>query len=272
MGHCAGFLFFCYLKDFICFYQAAKFFLRFDVVLLMDTISSKLDLIVPDRFGDLLSAARLSSGISLYELSSCSTFSSSELVQYEHGLLELDEISVASLMALYGIEAGEMIPQRSQLIIDLDGRKLEVASRSVKLSRSGSSDDVLTRYLALVYKMRKIDPSVEIPLRTNDLDVLSEALLTRRYDVEKQLVNLMNDGTLLKRRSRILNKKLLLPAAGVVVASVSAGSLLLIQTDVSQQPAEPSVPPVSTVEAQVSDTPVVISRSDSGVIVVESGS
>lgn len=131
---------------------------------------------------------------------------------------------------LHRVEPSEVVPGRAELVIDLDEGTVSAGPWSAAVPSDGTDpDEVLTRYLALLYEMRDLDPGTPIPLRSLDVSVLSRALTLPALDVEQRLQVLMTpDDGRVERMRRLLSRRLLVPAAGVVVAATAAGVLVLL--------------------------------------------
>jgi hypothetical protein len=151
--------------------------------------------------------------------------------------------------------------------VDLEEGRLLVDDNRTRLGRRADRDDVLTRYLAMVYAMRHIEPGTPIPLRVDDLDVLGRALRVGSRTLTADLQSLMaNPDDLVGWRTRILRRKVLFPAAGVLVAFCGVGALLLVQ------PAEaPSTTNVNTPAAAVNPSSPLPSADIGEAIVQERG-
>ena len=154
-------------------------------------------LVPPKRLGTLLAQARLAGGFSLAEASDAlgEQFSSLELLEVETGRRPVLDPDLVTLTELYGIDTTDLIPDRSQLIIDLDEGVLGVGERQVRLGvETPERDDVLAQYLAMVYAMRDLRPGTKVPLRTPDMDVLATALSTPAEQLEDELRRMMADA------------------------------------------------------------------------------
>ncbi len=120
--------------------------------------------------------------------------------------------------------------RRDNLVIDLNhGTVAAGAWRASFEPGPSDADEVLTRYLALVYEMRALEPGTTISLRTLDVSVLATALAMPPMAVEDRLVVLMEPGNrrLATLRAR-LGKRVFLPAAGIVVAATAVGVLVMM--------------------------------------------
>ncbi len=229
-----------------------------------------LTLVPPQRLGRLLAEARLArrSSLAALSLAGGGVFSPEELAAVEAGRFELSDADVARLAATYGVEAHALLPQRTRLVIDLHEGHVTAGGVRVPALRTGGRatgrdaadrrlgravDDVLTRYLGLVYGLRGLSPGVPLALRHDDLEVLAEALGRTVSDVERRLAGLMADpGDRVTRRIRHLLVRLVVPEAGILVATVAAAALVL-------EPGGGHLPPPGEEQPEVVDRGLVLS-------------
>lgn len=191
-------------------------------------------LVPPRRLGSLLSEARASRGSTLEELAEASRgqFSTARLSSIETGSVTLDDAQLASLATLYGMNTTELVPNRSKLFVDLTEGVVNVDGRRTDLPPAAGRDEVLGSYLGLVYSMRELDRGTKLTLRAEDLDVLGRVLDLGPSTVEANLVSLMRDLEASPTwRERLLQPRVLLPAAGILVAFCAVGALLLVPGD-----------------------------------------
>lgn len=215
---------------------------------------SALTFVPPRRLGSLLQQNRLQRARSVETVAQGTRFSPSELADIESGRRILADDEIDAVVAAYGLEPGEVVPERAELVIDLREHRLLAGGEERTLAgRAPTADQVLASYLSLVYTLRHTRPGTPLVLREADLSVLSRALDLARPEVETRLHELMAepDGEV-SRRAGLLRGKVLLPLAGIVVAATAVGALLLVQGDDETQPAPPPaaevVPPVGEVE------------------------
>jgi len=189
---------------------------------------SDLTLVPPARLGALLSRARLDQNASLEEISgrSAGLWTPFDLEEVERGRRPLTDDVVAKLGSIYGISTSRIVPVRTDLRLDLDQRNLAVGSSNVTLD-SAEVDDVLERYLALLYLLRNVDPGNDLTLRDADMAVLSETLQVELARLEQRLGELMLGGAV-PTRSRLFSRRVVVPAAGLLVAVTAIGSLVLV--------------------------------------------
>ena len=132
-------------------------------------------MIPPNRLGQLLSEKRICSGTDLEALAAESDFTVGELADIEAGHRLLTHETITDVLDLYPVDCGPVLPQRARLVIDLNEHSLRVAEQEIDFDEATNSH-ILERYLSLVYVLRDIEPGTEIPIRGEDLTVLSEAL------------------------------------------------------------------------------------------------
>lgn len=185
------------------------------------------DLLVPPRrFGQLLTEARLREGTDLEEFASRSDYTVGELADFEAGHRLLDEGIIETIAELYEVDCGPIVPQRVELTIDIDDKRLSAAGQALKLD-SDARDHILDRYLALVYLLRNKTPGTEVPLRAEDLAILAASLAERAELVEELLLESMATDEILGIAGW-LRTHLWVPRAGALVGVVSVGTLVLI--------------------------------------------
>lgn len=206
------------------------------------TTATRLDtltLVPAARFGRLLTDTRAWAGASLADVAAVTEgrFDVAGLAEVEAGLRSLLDTEVDVLLAAYGLDLAAPPPRRTRLVVDpLEGSVAVVSAGAiVSLSRrggraAGPAVDVLSRYLGLVYTLRRVAPGTPIPLRQADLDVLADALRLDPTTVEERLGKLMgNPSDAVGRRARRFARRRMVPAAGILVATTSGGSLVLEQ-------------------------------------------
>ncbi len=180
------------------------------------------------RLGTLLRQARVASGLDLADLAAMGDRSVVELDDIEYGRADLDAASLDELTSLYGIDDSGLLPERSQLVIDLDEGHIAVDDVDVDVDVAVGPDAVLARYLALVYRLRDLPVGTPLPLREVDLDVLSSALALEADEVEHRLRRLVDEEAEVVRDQRRIRRQLVLPLAGVIVAATAVGTLVLV--------------------------------------------
>ncbi len=208
-------------------------------------------LVPPRRLGTLLRQARVAAGLDLEELANHTDFTVVELDDLEHGRRVVDDQLLSGLVRLYGVEDAGLMPERSQLVIDLDEGLIAVSRSGVEMSDASGPDAVLARYLALVYRLRELPLGTPIALRDVDLEVLSTSLEIETSDVASRLNRLMDEEDEVARDQKRIRRRLLFPLVGVVIAASSTGILVLVAEN------EPAPDPSSSPAAEVSTAAVV---------------
>jgi len=193
----------------------------------------RASLIPPRRLGALLSDARVRDGSTLEELAARSNgaFSLSALSSIERGSRGVSDDEARRLAAIYRLESSSMVPERSKLVVDLDEGLISIDDHRQRIGRTTlARDEVLARYLTMVYSMRHLEPGAPLTFRVDDLDVLGRALRVGSRTLEADLEALIaHPDQILAWRSRVLKRRVLIPAAGVMVALLGVGALVLVQ-------------------------------------------
>lgn len=192
-------------------------------------------LVPPLRLGRLLRSRREAAGRSLADLAAVAQGVSTALLEdIEAGRVDLSEDELARIAPLYEVDLAHVLPQRMQLVIDLDAGRLSVtgAEASGVLLPGDEAEQVLVRYLALLYALRGMPVGTPLPLRRLDLDVLADALVLRTDEVHDRLRDLMlRSDDRVQQSARGLRRRLVVPLAGILVAVTAAGSLLFVAED-----------------------------------------
>jgi transcriptional regulator with XRE-family HTH domain len=198
-------------------------------------------LVPPVRLGRLLREAREAHGETVPQLVRRSglVYDEEWFGRLEAGRVALDEPLVRWVSELYGVGAGEIVPARSQLVIDLDEGAISIGGRRSPLLGPADApvgaDQLLGNYLALVYLLRDLPAGTPIPIREVDVAVLAQALQRSPRDVRTALGRLIAaDGGELAGRSAALRHRLIVPVAGILVGLTAVGGLLLVRSTGSE--------------------------------------
>lgn len=194
-------------------------------------------------------------GLDLVEMAQRSggRFTPGSLADIERGRMPIDDGTARVVTTLYELENGPVVPERSRLVVDLDSQELAIGSAALDIG-SREVDDVLARYLSLLYILRSIEPGKELTLREPDLEVLSETLFTEIASVERRLGELMLSGKV-DDRTKSLLRRFLIPSAGLLVAATTVGSLVIVSggagADTIATPVAPSESSTQVVQDDV---------------------
>jgi len=191
--------------------------------------SVSADLIPPVRLGRLLRQRREELGWSLAELADIHGLDNADLDAIEAGVRLLDESSVALVEEVYGVEHGSIVPKRAELVIDVDEGTIAAAEHEVGVDDVSHHEQVLTRYLALVYALRGLPVGSAITFRDIDLAVLGQALAEGTDGIEHRLRSLLSEQhPELRSTSRLFRRAAVVPVAGLLVGLTAVGGLVLV--------------------------------------------
>ncbi len=214
--------------------------------------ATELSLVPSWRLGSLLRRQREAAGRTVDQVAGGSpTWSAADLLAIEHGDANLTDGDILAVVELYGVDPDELLPGRHELVVDLDQCELAAAGHTQALAGTApTADEVLASYLSLVYTLRSATPGTPLSLRQGDLDVLSRALALATPEVEHRLRDLMVEpATEIHRRSSLLRARVLLPAAGVLVA-LCVGGALVVSSQSSSSPTPKPAARIGTAEVQ----------------------
>jgi len=150
--------------------------------------------------------------------------------------------------ALSEVDCGPIVPQRSELTIDMRDWTMSAAGRAVSFD-SAAHTHVLERYLSLVYVLRNHEPGTVVPLRDEDVAILAASLAEREELITEQLRHAMEDSR--EEVSGLVSwfrKRLWVPRAGALVGVVSVGTLIMVSSDNGLSHAPPSSLPEPDVD------------------------
>lgn len=202
----------------------------------MSGVSPDLTLVPLHRLGSLLTERRTELGLTIEELTARAAlpFGPDELRAIEQGQRALTDRQISRLLAAYETLGGA-VPDRSKLIVDLDGGSMGAGYHRVGFDPTSQVDDVLGRYLSLLYLLRGLEPGSELALRDDDLATLADALRRNITELEQRLFGLMLPGGTEGWYHR-LRHRLAVPAAGILVGLTAVGSLVLVNYPEGERP------------------------------------
>lgn len=222
----------------------------------------ELSVVPPGRLGAVLARARSERGIAIDELAERAEgrFGLDDLLEVEAGHRDLNDADVEFLSSLYDVHVGQLLANRSQLVIDLDRRTLKSGEHERRLPKAKAGKDaLLSSYLATVYEMRKIAPGRAIPLRVDDLTVLGTALDADPEMIRADLVALMErPDELVTKRIGLLRKSVIVPAAGVLIGATAIGLVVLVQGWGDPAPTSRPAPTAETVSVDAAPGAVAV--------------
>lgn len=175
----------------------------------------------PERVGLLLAEARTRCGLSLTDVTGAldGRVDPAVLMALEAGVVELAPDLFDRLGQLYEISAADLVPPRDQLVVDLNEGYLRAGPDMSLLTDGVGRRAVLDRYLEMVWEMRGIDPGTPVPLRDDDLEVLSASLGGPATELERSLRDLMAAPRPKRSRGALIG-------LGAAIAVVTGGALM----------------------------------------------
>ena len=199
----------------------------------MTTLSAAqpIGLLPPRGLGTLLRNSRLAAHLTPDDVSAAlgHRLSSQEVAAHEQGTVVLADDDVRLLASLYGLRLDAIWPQRARLVIDRSEGVLSLGPHTERISENFNAEEVLIRYLALVYLLRGLKPGRFLVPRADDLIVLGDVLETTTNGVRRDLEGLMSGArTEIAGTSRLFGRRLAAPGLGLLVALTSASALLFM--------------------------------------------
>lgn len=196
----------------------------------MSTMASNLGLVPRRRLGALLADRREMYGYTMADMArrSMGRFSESDLEAIESGGVTLDDAVIEALSLLYEFNSTPPTQQRSRLIIADD------EDLPMHISRDAFDEDLVTsvlqRYVALLHLLRNRPVGEDLPLRGDDLQMLAEAFNLTELEVSNRLHSIMKlDVELVSEQAERMRRRLVVPAAGLLVGPTPVGMLVLVK-------------------------------------------
>ncbi len=194
------------------------------------TMASNLGLVPRKRLGALLAERRELYGYTVADMArrSMGRFTESDLDSIESGVVSLDDVAIEALSLLYEFNSTPPTQQRSRLIIaDDEDFPLPMGPESFT---DDVIDSVLQRYTALLYLLRNAPVGEPLALRGDDVVMLASAFNRTEDDIAERLTRLMDEDTeILGELAERMRRRLVVPAAGLLVGPTPAGMLVLVK-------------------------------------------
>lgn len=189
-------------------------------------------LVPPRRLGELLGRRRSEMGQSVAEIEhrSLGRFSAGDLALFEAGEASPTDEQLRHLADMYGLDLSAITPQRAFLELDLSEGLVSIGGEEERFDPDQDDREILLRYLAIVYRMRAINPGVVVPARNDDLATLALVFSTTPSEMRAKLESLMlGERAELRHRHSELKRRIVVPGLGVLVALTTVGGLLLVR-------------------------------------------
>lgn len=189
-------------------------------------------LVPPRRLGELLTHRRTEMRQSIAEIEhrSLGRFSAGDLALFEGGEASPTDEQLRHLAGIYCLDLSAITPQRAFLELDLTEGLVSIGGEEERFAPEQDDREILLRYLAIVYRMRAINPGVVVPARNDDLATLALVFSTTPAEMRATLESLMlGERVELRRRHAELKRRVVVPGLGVLVALTTVGGLLLVR-------------------------------------------
>jgi hypothetical protein len=148
----------------------------------------------------------------------------------EAGRLSLTEEQATALFSVLAIATEDLAPVRVRLEIDTTQGRLVAGGSVARMLPDATEHEILTRYLCLIYALRRTRPGTFVVPRADDLEVLGEAVGRPPEEVRLRLEHLMRHRRDdLRVGVRSLIGRAALPGLGLLVGVTSLGALLLVE-------------------------------------------
>lgn len=184
-------------------------------------------LLPPQRRAVILSQARRQSGLDVVEVAqrSAGKFSPKFLDEVERGQTNPDLASLRALQELYGVGTNAA-PQRNELVLDLNSNQLRVGEESVAFE-SATADNILGRYVSMLYVLRNAKPGSPLPLRDADIVTLTDAFHIDPNELQRQVDLAIAEQFGIGTKGGGLSKKMMALIAAALTSVGVAGFVLL---------------------------------------------
>ena len=148
------------------------------------------------RLAQLLVIARGGTGMSLEDMVEVfkGRFTVFQLMQLEAAILPINDDDLRAIAKAYGLDYAIFAPERGVLRIDLSGLSIAIGNHESAFDAGSDSTQILIRYLALLYKLRKVAPGEPLVLRDPDLNVLAQTYSCSVEQVKQALLHLMTSN------------------------------------------------------------------------------
>lgn len=145
------------------------------------------------RLGAALARHRTDRGATLEDIARRleNAFSAAILEMIEAGMYPLAEPQIHLLLDGYQVTGVDLLPARHKLEFDDDGQYMAVEWTVRELGDVCTPEALLEEYLAFVYELRGMQPGAAIPLRDDDLAVLSNTIDWPTDLIRNHLIDLM---------------------------------------------------------------------------------
>jgi hypothetical protein len=203
----------------------------------MTSVLIDLGLVPPARLGPFVEMGRQQLGMSREEFSQATAgrLTVQDVTLLERGRLVCREVQLAAIQDVLGVQFARTVPTRTRLIIDPMQGRLVIGGNVAEVLPDVTDDELLLRYLALVYLCRRARPGTYVVPRADDVDTLAAVLDTTTSRVRQRLARMPHEyRDVLRLTVRRASGGRLLPGLGLFVGVHSRGALVMIDSESNQ--------------------------------------
>src|SRR5215207_7793395 len=189
------------------------------------------------RVGALIARARCAAGVSERDVALRLRVRLRTLRDWEQGEVVPTDEQIEAIADACGVRVTELLPRRDEVSYDPATGTMRLGRQAVVLPVAvrNDNDDILSAYLALVRQQRGLRPGQEVVVRTDDLEVLADALDLDDEDLEERLVGIIG---LSRRQAAVVRAKLLRKRLTVGMVGMVAGFGLVAANRIFSQGTE----------------------------------
>ncbi len=221
-----------------------------------------LGLVPPARLGPFVEMARREMGMSREDIADASDgrLTVQDLTLLERGRLVCREQQLGALQAVLGVPFAQTVPTRTRLIVDPNQGRLVIGGRIAEVLPDTTDDELMLRYLVLVYLCRRARPGTYVVPRADDVETLAQVMDQSTSRIRQQLARLPNEQKdVLRVAVNNVSGRRMIPGLGLFVGVHQRGALVMVDPDTPTTDLAPDV------ARNVS--PDSIDRSSAGVVV-----
>jgi hypothetical protein len=164
--------------------------------------------------------------------SSAGRLSAHDLTMIERGRLVCLEPQLGAIEEVLGLRFEQSAPTRTRLIVDPDQGRLVMGGRVAQVLPDTSDNELLLRYLTLVYLCRRARPGSYVVPRADDVETLATVMNRRPVEVRQALARLpYTERDALRVAVRTASNRSVLPGLGLFVGIHRHGALLMVDPD-----------------------------------------
>lgn len=150
----------------------------------------------------------------------------------ERGRLICREPQLGAIEDVLGLRFGQEAPTRTRLIVDPEQGRLVMGGRIARVLPDSSDNELLLRYLTLVYLCRRARPGTYVVPRVDDVETLARVMNRPAVAVRQSLARLPHtERDALRVAVRTASNRRVLPGLGLFVGMHRHGALLMVDPE-----------------------------------------